>query len=146
MSIFTAAELEELRRADAEIDAEFCQTAEEIKQSRARDKVAKRLNMDPQQLGKWRKRHKYYEAHRDKELEYQRARYAANRDKERERCAAYREANKEYVAEYNRAYREANREKLAARQRAYYAANREKVKERMKTYRRKQKGRGKNDA
>lgn len=40
MSLFTAAELEELRRADAEIDKEYALTPQEIKASRKLDREA----------------------------------------------------------------------------------------------------------
>ena len=41
MALFTPEELEELRRADAELDEEFVQTQEEIVASRNRDKSAR---------------------------------------------------------------------------------------------------------
>lgn len=41
MSLFTPEELEELRRADEELDAEFRQTQEEIEASRKRDRAVK---------------------------------------------------------------------------------------------------------
>lgn len=84
---FTAAELEEMRRADEEIEREFRWTNEELRAARERDREAKLDGMD----GRKRKV------------------AAANR--------AYYEANREKVADYQRAYREANREKVAAAQR-----------------------------
>lgn len=38
MALFTSEELEELRRADEELDADFRQTQEEIEESRKRDR------------------------------------------------------------------------------------------------------------
>ena len=107
MKKFTPEELEELRRADAEIDEEFVQTQEEIEASRQRDKQAKFDALD----NKGRK-------------------IAA-------RQAAYREANREKIAAQQAAYYEANREKIAAQQAAYREANREKYNAYMREYMRK---------
>lgn len=43
MALFTPEELEELRRADEELEADFRQTPEEIRESRQRDRQARRL-------------------------------------------------------------------------------------------------------
>ena len=83
---FTAQELEEMRRADEEIEREFRLTQEEIEMSRRRDRQA------------------VFEA-----LPVEKRKAAA-------RNKAYREANREKVAAQNKAYREANREKAAAQQ------------------------------
>ncbi len=96
MRKFTPEELEELRRADAEIDEEFVQTQEEIEASRQRDKQAKFDALD----NKGRK-------------------IAAQQ-------AAYREANREKIAAQQAAYREANREKYNAYMREYMRKRREK--------------------
>ena len=89
MALFTPEELEELRRADAELDEEFVQIQEEIEESRKRDKQARFDRLDDK--GK-------------KIAENQRA---------------YREANREKIAENQRAYREANREKYNEYMRNY---------------------------
>ena len=89
MALFTKEELEELRRADAELDEEFVQTQEEINESRKRDKAFLLDRLD-------RKSKKIAENQR-----------------------AYREANREKIAENQRAYREANREKWNAYLREY---------------------------
>lgn len=86
--MFTPEELEELRRFDEELDAEYVQTQEEIAASRKR-KIAERNAA-------------YYKANKDKIAEYQ---------------AAYREANKDKFAEYQAAYREKHREELNAKAR-----------------------------
>ena len=93
MSLFTAAELEELRRADAEIDKEYALTPQEIKASRKLDREAELERMDPQKR-----------------------RVAAQK-------AAYYEANKERIAAQQAAYYEANKERIAAYQAAYYEHN-----------------------
>ena len=99
MALFTPEELEELRRADAELDESFMQTQEEIELSRERDRKSRLSNMDPDKR---------------KIAESQRAYYEANKDK---------------IAESQRAYREANREKYNAYMRNYFAARRAKKKE-----------------
>ena len=109
--LFTPEELEELRRADAELDEEFVQTQEEINESRKRDRAVAFSRKD------------------DRER-----RYAENK-------RAYYEANREKIAEYHRAYREANREKIAENKRAYFKANREKWNAYQREYRRKRKER-----
>ena len=95
MALFTKEELEELRRADAELDEEFVQTQEEIVESRKRDKQARFDRLDAK--GK-------------KIAENQRAYYEANREKIAENKRAYREANREKINEYLRNYRRKKRE------------------------------------
>ena len=87
--MFTPEELEELRRFDEELDAEYTQTQEEIVASRKRDRKAKLQAMEPgkRKIAEW--------------------------------AAAYREANKDKIAEYQAAYREKNREAYNARMREY---------------------------
>ena len=97
MTRFTAAELEEMRLADGEIDWVFRLTQDELDASRRRD----------------------WEAHFDA-LPLEKQRVAAYQK-------AYYEANREKVAAYQKSYYEANREKVAAYKKAYYEANREKV-------------------
>lgn len=89
---FTPEELAEMAAADAEIEAEFCMTQEEIDDSRERDYFFRVDSMDRKQLGHRR----YYEANKEKIAEGQRR---------------YREANKEKLAEGQRRYYEANKEK-----------------------------------
>lgn len=80
--------------ADAEIEASFRWTNEELAQSRERDRAATLTAMEP------------------------------GRRKLAERQKAYREANKDKLAERQRAYREANRDKLAERQKVIRDARR----------------------
>lgn len=90
MALFTPEELEELRRADEELDADFCQTQEEIAESRIRDRKAYLDGMDNKQR---------------KIAERSAAYYAANKDK----IAAYRDEHRDdynaYMREYMREYR-----------------------------------------
>ena len=99
---FTAAELEEMRRADEEIERDFHWTQEELEASRRRDRAAVFAALPP-------------EKHRN--AAYRKAYYEANRDKIAAAQKAYREANRDKVAAAKKAYREANRDKLAAAQR-----------------------------
>lgn len=78
---FTAQELEEMRRADEEIEREFRLTNEELQASRLRDREIA------------------FEA-----LPFEKRLVAATKK-------AYREANREKVAATQKAYREANRKK-----------------------------------
>lgn len=84
---FTAAELEEMRRADEEIERDFRWTQEELEASRRRDRAAVFAALPPEKQ-----------------------RNAASRK-------AYREANRDKLAAAQKAYREVNRDKLAAAQR-----------------------------
>ena len=102
--MFTPEELAEMEAADAEIEAEFRLTQEDLDRSRELDREAKfrALPMEKQKVAAQQKA--YYEANREK--------VAAQRK-------AYYEANREKVAEYQKAYYEANREQLRERARNY---------------------------
>ena len=102
--MFTPEELAEIAAADAEIEAEFRLTQEDLDRSRELDREAKfrALPMEKQKVAAQRK--------------------------------AYREANREKVAAQQKAYREANREKVAEYQKAYYEANREQLRKRARNY------------
>ena len=89
--LFTPEELEELARIDAELEAAPV-TADELSDSRRRDRAAKLDSMD------------------------NRTRRIA------ERMRQYREAHREEIAERLRQYREAHREEIAEQQRQYYEA------------------------
>ena len=90
MALFTPEELEELRRADAELDETFTLTQEERVASRKRDRVAALAAKEPDKR---------------KIAEYQRAYYEANREKIAENKRAYYEANREKINAYMREYR-----------------------------------------
>ena len=78
MPLFTPEELEELRRADAEIDDAFCETMDEIRESRSRDLEVKIDRMDNRGKKIAAKQAAYREANREKynacHREYQRKR------------------------------------------------------------------------
>ena len=69
---FTAAELAEMARADAEIEATFRLTNEDLALGRQIDREAVLEGMDAQ-ARKWAEyRRRYYEAHKDERAEYNR--------------------------------------------------------------------------
>ena len=72
MALFTPEELEELRRADAEIDETFCQTQEERVASRRRDRDAKLDSMDGKSKKIAENQRAYREANREKYNAYMR--------------------------------------------------------------------------
>ena len=137
MSLFTAAELEELRRADAELDDDFRETPEDRALSRALDRAAKydRMNNKSRKIAAYQAA--YYEANKDKIAARNAAYREANKDKIAACNAAYYEANKDKIAARNAAYREANKDKIAAYQAAYREANKEKYNAYMRDYMRK---------
>ena len=96
---FTPEEIEEMRRADEEIERDFRWTNDELAASRSRDAEVAFLRKDT------------------------RGRSIAEKQR------AYREANKDSIAEYQRAYREANKDSIAEKQRAYHEANKDSIAE-----------------
>lgn len=97
--LFTPEELEELRRADEELDAEFRLTQEDIVFSRKMDKEAALDRRD----------------NRGRKIaDYQAAYYEANKEKIAAQKAAYREANKEKWNAYQREYRKRRKEKTSS--------------------------------
>ena len=113
MALFTPEELEELRRADAEIDAGFRETYSEIRSAEQRDK---RIEL-------WRnpKKARQHEALNSWRIK--------NRDKERVQKKAYREAHAEEIKAYQAEYRKKNRDLLNDRkrefQKEYYKKNKD---------------------
>lgn len=91
VKLFTEEELEELRRADAELDEEYRLTPEDMAFSRQLDREAKFDRLD------------------------NRGRRSAAQQ------AAYREANREKIAAQKAAWKKKNRDKYNAYQRAYRA-------------------------
>ena len=80
---FTAEELAEMAAADAEIEAEFRLTPEDLERGRELDCEAKRDALPPEKRKLAEARKAYYEANREKVAEYQKAYYEANREKRR---------------------------------------------------------------
>ena len=80
------------------------------------------------------RRKTYYEANKDKIIEYNKAYYEANKEKIEESNKAYYEANKEKINKIKKAYRENNKDKIIEYTKAYYEANKDKIIEYNKAY------------
>ena len=117
--LFTSEELEELAAADAEIEANFHLTNEDLARSRALDRCTAFSRLPPEKRKQAAQQKAYREANRDKVAAQKKAWYEANRDK---------------VAAQQKAYREANRDKVAAQKKAWYEANRDKYNAYMRDY------------
>lgn len=89
---FTPEEIEEMRRADEEIERDFRWTRDELAASRSRDAEATIFQKDTRCRSIAEKQRAYYEANKGSIAEKQRA---------------YREANKDSIAEKQRWIREA---------------------------------------
>ena len=126
---FTPEEIEEMRRADEEIERDFRWTNDELAASRSRDAEVAFLRKDTRGRSIAEKQRAYREANKDSIAEYQRAYREANKDSIAEYQRAYREANKDSIAEKQRAYYEANKDSIAEKQRAYHEANKDSIAE-----------------
>lgn len=116
-SIFTPEELEELRQADAEIEAGFVMTHEERVEINRREKKSRDLS--PETRARNIERSKaYYREHREAVLAQQKERY---RERREEMCAVRRE--------YQRTYYATHREEILARKRAQRAAAKSMIKQ-----------------
>ena len=99
MALFTPEELEELRRTDEELEADFRQTQDEIDESRQWDRQARLDRLD----------------HKGRRIaDQKRAYYEANREKIADQKRAYREANREAYNRYMRDYRRRSRSEQKA--------------------------------
>lgn len=85
---FTKAELEEMRRADEEIERSFALTPEDLRRGAELDREARmdELDGDKRKLAEYQRA--YYEANREKVAEYQRAYREARRRAKRESVEA----------------------------------------------------------
>ena len=113
---FTPEEIEEMRRADEEIERDFRWTNDELAASRSRDAEVAFLRKDTRGRSIAEKQRAYREANKDSIAEYQRAYREANKDSIAEKQRAYYEANKDSIAEKQRAYHEANKDSIAEKQ------------------------------
>ena len=104
--LFTPEELEELARIDAELEAAPV-TADELADSRRRDRAAKLDSMDKRTRRIAEQKRQYYEAHREEIAERMRQYYEAHREEIAERMRQYREAHREEIAEQQRQYHKA---------------------------------------
>ncbi|WP_418779303.1 hypothetical protein [Intestinimonas sp.] len=106
---FTAAELAEMARADAEIEATFRLTNEDLALGRQIDRDAVLEGMDARARKRAERQRRYYEAHKDEVAERQRQYREANRGKVAEYMRRYYETHKDEWAEYMRRYRRRKR-------------------------------------
>ena len=88
--LFTPEELEELARIDAELEAAPV-TADELADSRRRDRAAKLDSMDKRTRRITEQMRQYYEAHREEIAERKRQYYEAHREEIAERMRQYYE-------------------------------------------------------
>lgn len=154
---FSPEELEELRRIDEQIDAEFEASPWDVQErqfSAELDEAAKQQAMDNRSLAKHltRKRYRrnYYQANKERLKEKHRAYYKENREKISEQGKKYRAAKaaeisakkkayradkKDHIARKNREYRESHREEMKAARREHYRKNPEQYKSRQERYR-----------
>jgi hypothetical protein len=85
--LFTKEELVELRRADAELDEEYSLTQEDIDFSRRMDREAKLDRLDNKGRRKAAQKAAYYEANKQKLLDYQR-RYRQKKREAKKKAAS----------------------------------------------------------
>ena len=104
---WTPAELEEMARADAEIEASFRVTDADLAIGRLFDREAILDRMDSKQKRIAESQRRYYEAHKEERTEYQRRYYEAHKEERTEYQRRYREAHKEEIAEGKRELRDA---------------------------------------
>lgn len=90
MALFTPEELEELRRADEELEKDFRQTQEEIEESRQRDRQAHLDGLDNKGRKVAAQQRAYYEANREAWNKYQRE-YARQRRAQRKAAGELKE-------------------------------------------------------
>ena len=105
MALFTEAELEELRRADEEIESDGETDWKLILEGDRRDKEAKRSPRHDEYV-------RYYQQRKERLIAYQKEYYRQNPERWRE---------------YNRRYKESHREVVNAKAREYYRQNKEKI-------------------
>lgn len=122
---FTAEELAELARADAEIDdEEIFLTPEERALSRALDRQAAAARLEKKRAREAAARARETPEHRAHRLEKERIYREAHREALRAKNARYNAAHRQERRDYQKAYDAAHREEINARRREKYAAKR----------------------
>ena len=119
----TPEELAEMAAFDAEVDA-MPLAAEEIKESRERDRDAKNARLSARDYRAAEYRRDYRERNKDAIAEYQRDYYERNKDAIAEYQRDYYERNKDAIAEYQRDYYERKKDAIAEYQRNRVVKNR----------------------
>lgn len=129
MAGFTAEELEELARADKEIDdAPDILTPEERAMSRALDRATKEARLEKRRARDAAARARETPEQRAARLAKKKAWREAYREQLRARNAAYNAAHRQERRDYQKAYDAAHREEIRAKGRARYAARKAAVK------------------
>ena len=124
--MFTHEELAEMAAADAEIDATFELTSDDLRLAASLDREAKLSRLlTAEREKKERKRRNPGDA---------KARYWENREKCLARVKDYNRRNKEKIAAYKHAYYMAHKEEYAARSKLWRANNREKCHMQQRSY------------
>ena len=136
MAKWSPEELAEMAAADAEIEATFQLTNEEISASRALDRKAMLDRKDHKMRKVAAQQKAWYAANRAEVRAKQKAYKAANREKIAAQQKVYRAANREKISDLQKAWYQANRERVLAKQKEYRAANRERIAEYQRAYRR----------
>lgn len=106
-----------MRRADEEIEQDFCLTSEEIAEQRERDERIQREFKPDRKWDSYEKRRAYREANKERIAEYQHAYYEANKERVLAYKHAYHQANRKRIAMQARATREKNRANTDGKQR-----------------------------
>lgn len=130
--IFTPEELEEIRRADEELEAEYSAMWRERKK-----KQMLRRKLKAKRKAQYRQ---YYAQSRARRLVYQKTYYAKRREQIRAKARDHYQRNREKVLKQKSAYRDAHREELRQKARDYYQKNRETIREKQRAYREQQRG------
>ena len=110
---WTPAELAEMARADAEIEASFRITDADLVIGRLFDREAILDRMDSKQKRIAEAQRRYRETHKEEIAEAQRRYYETHKEEIAEVKRRYYEAHKEEIAEGKRRYREAHKEEIA---------------------------------
>lgn len=124
---FTQEELEAMRQADAEIEADFVLTDAEREEGRLRDRASTEHLRTPQELKRLQYHRDYYQRNRERIRERQKAYNLEHKEEIQQQKARYYAEHKEAIRAEIRDRHRANPEKRRARDRAYYQANREAV-------------------
>ena len=128
--LFTPEELEEIRRADEELEAEYSAMWRERKK-----KQMLRRKLKAKRKAQYRQ---YYAKSRARRLAYQKTYYAKRREQIRAKARDHYQRNREKVLKQKSAYRDAHREELRQKARDYYQKNRETIREKQRAYREQQ--------
>lgn len=143
---WTPAERAEMAAADAEIEATFRLTAEEVDVSEWWDLLAvcERTGRDPIAERARRERvnarnRAYYAKHREREREKARRKYEADPEAVKAKKRKWYAENRGRIRARQRAYEIAHQEEIRARKRKHYAENRERIQAQQRTYRQRKK-------